>query len=196
MKRILGIALVLAAGGLVLSACASQPMCGPGADVTTKCDGLHFDGGGGSGTYVPTGGFNSTGGGSGTGVGAGGAGGSDGAGGAGGKGGVGGSGGVATTEPYLDEEGYCRSSDLDEAFGCAPTYGEALGVEPCGSPNQTGVCGLQLVVETPCPPWIRCAYNAETHELEGVVWTQAEPLFCDGQATTMIYGEACTTAIR
>lgn len=166
-------------------------MCGPDAEAEarTKCPGPF--GGGGSGTYVPTGGF------SGGGRSAGGAGGEAGVGGADGvgEGGAGGSGGHEFSA-YLDEEGNCRIDAPFQDLGCPSTYSEALLTERCAAPNCLGGCGSQAIVESPCPPRLRCAYNASSGELEGVVLRSNEAIYCEGQADELIYGEACVSDLE
>lgn len=186
MKGISVFALVM--GTLGLAACAGDPMCGPGADLRTKCPGPTFEGAGGTSGFVPTGGFRE--GGKGGGTSTGGAGGSGvGAGGHGG--GAGGTGGQVSGE-YVDELGACRSDEDFFDVGCPPTFEEALGIERCAAPNCVGACGFQQVVETPCAPRLRCAYGASSGMLEGAVRLEREPTFCGGASESLVYGAACT----
>lgn len=181
MKRIVGLAFVFGLWGFAFAACGADPECGPDGEPCPK----RVDPG--SGTWVPGGGFQ--GGGK---KGDGGSGGEGGAGGAGGVGGTGGDGGAGGGS-HLDPDGNCRVDALPPTHLCAPTYPEATGIERCASPNCELPCGVdQLVVDTPCAPFVRCAYDAFSMELIGAVVLDLEPTFCEGAATTLIYGDACT----
>ena len=47
------------------------------------------------------------------------------------------------------------------------------------------------MVDTPCAPYVRCTYGLHTYELEGVIVRENEPVFCNGQSDTLIFGDGC-----
>lgn len=104
--------------------------------------------------------------------------------------GAGGTGGTSDNH-YVDDQGNCRSDAAFDDLGCPSTYAEALLMDRCGTGLCQGTCGYQHIVQDLCSPGLRCAYDAGTGQLSGVVVNAHAFVFCDGVAASVIYGEVC-----
>lgn len=108
----------------------------------------------------------------------GGAGGADGGGGAGGN-----------SNEYLDANGQCHARWTSGAFGCKPTYAEAIATPPrCGS-LCAGPADDKLVTLEDCTPALRCAYDGTTRELVGAFYADDVASHCDGASFSVLSGD-------